>query len=71
MENFRREKEMLKSTETPEQRRQRRLAKKEEKEKRFNRLKGVNDLGYTNADNPFGDTNLTDNFIWNKVFISC
>ncbi|XP_066921803.1 splicing factor Cactin-like isoform X1 [Clytia hemisphaerica] len=65
-EEKRREKELLKSTETPEQRRQRRQAKKEEKEKKFNRLKGVNDLGYTNTDNPFGDTNLTDNFVWNK-----
>lgn len=58
---------MLKAKETPEQRRKRRLAKKEEKEKKYDRLKGVNDLGYSNTDNPFGDTNLTDNFIWKKV----
>ena len=58
---------MLKAEETPEQRRKRRLAKKEEKEKKYDRLKGVNDLGYSNTDNPFGDTNLTDNFIWKKV----
>lgn len=65
-EERRKQKELLKATETPEQRRQRRLAKKEEKEKKYNRLKGVNDLGYTNTDNPFGDTKLTENFVWKR-----
>lgn len=63
----RRQKEVQKALETPEQRRQRRLQKKEEKEKKFDRLKGVDELGYTNTDNPFGDTRLTESFVWSKV----
>eukprot|EP00041_Stephanoeca_diplocostata_P025740 m.681666 g.681666 ORF g.681666 m.681666 type:complete len:749 (-) comp22812_c0_seq8:255-2501(-) len=64
-----REKEKLKQTETAEEKIQRRLAKKaakaaikekklEEERKKF--------AGYTNNDNPFGDTNLDARFVWHK-----
>lgn len=45
----------------------RRLAKKEAKEQKYNRLIGVDDMGYTNTDNPFGDNHLTESFVWKKV----
>lgn len=66
----RRQKEMIKALETPEQKRQRRLAKKEEKERRRKRLMGWDDeyMGYTNEDNPFGDSNLHETFVWKKKY---
>ncbi|KAJ1530317.1 hypothetical protein ONE63_005234 [Megalurothrips usitatus] len=64
----RKEKESLKATETPEEKRLRRLLKKEAKErKRKERMGWDNDyLHYTNTDNPFGDGNLLSTFVWNK-----
>lgn len=62
------EKERLKATETPEEKRLRRLLKKEAKErKRKERMGWDNDyLHYTNTDNPFGDGNLLSTFVWGK-----
>uniref|UniRef100_A0A914XFH7 Splicing factor Cactin n=1 Tax=Plectus sambesii TaxID=2011161 RepID=A0A914XFH7_9BILA len=62
------EKEKAKETETPEEKRARRLAKKLIKEqKRKDKLGwGEEHLGYTNFDNPFGDSTLTDTFVWGK-----
>lgn len=65
-EERRRKKEFIKTNETPEERRMRRLAKKEAKEQKYNRLIGVDDMGYTNTDNPFGDNHLTESFVWKK-----
>jgi hypothetical protein len=62
------QKELLKATETPEEKRLRRLLKKEAKErKRKERMGWDNDyLHYTNTDNPFGDGNLLATFVWSK-----
>jgi hypothetical protein len=67
-EERRRQKELLKATETPEEKRIRRLQKKEAKErKRKERMGWDNDyLHYTNTDNPFGDGNLLATFVWSK-----
>jgi len=67
-EERRRQKELLKATETPEEKRLRRLLKKEAKErKRKERMGWDNDyLHYTNTDNPFGDGNLLSTFVWSK-----
>jgi hypothetical protein len=64
----RKQKELLKATETPEEKRIRRLLKKEAKErKRKERMGWDNDyLHYTNTDNPFGDGNLLSTFVWSK-----
>ncbi|GAB1600410.1 cactin-like [Argonauta hians] len=61
-------KELQKATETPEEKRARRLSKKEAKErKRKERMGWDQDyLGYTNADNPFGDEHLLDTFVWHR-----
>nr|CAD7457625.1 unnamed protein product [Timema tahoe] len=68
LEERRRKKEMVKANETPEEKRLRRLLKKEAKErKRKERMGWDNDyLHYTNTDNPFGDGNLLATFVWNK-----
>ena len=68
MEMKLKEKERLKATETPEEKRLRRLLKKEAKErKRKERMGWDNDyLHYTNTDNPFGDGNLLSTFVWGK-----
>ena len=57
-----------KETETPEEKRARRLAKKLIKEQKRKDKLGWGDehLGYTNIDNPFSDPNLTDTFVWGK-----
>ncbi|CAG0914786.1 unnamed protein product [Notodromas monacha] len=57
-----------KAIETPEEKRARRLAKKEIKERSRKAKMGWDSdyLHYTNADNPFGDSNLLDTFTWNK-----
>lgn len=62
------QKEYMKATEMPEEKRLRRLLKKEAKErKRKERMGWDNDyLHYTNTDNPFGDGNLLATFVWNK-----
>lgn len=59
---------MIKALETPEEKRARRLAKKEAKERRRKEKMGWDKdyLGYTNADNPFGDEHLLDTFTWGK-----
>lgn len=63
-----RQKELMKVNETPEEKRLRRLLKKEAKErKRKERMGWDNDyLHYTNTDNPFGDGNLLATFVWKK-----
>lgn len=68
VENRIKAKETLKATETPEEKRLRRLLKKEAKErKRKERMGWDNDyLHYTNTDNPFGDGNLLSTFVWSK-----
>ncbi|KAK3610182.1 hypothetical protein CHS0354_038818 [Potamilus streckersoni] len=67
-EERRQRKEIIKATETPEDKRARRLAKKELKEIRRKEKMGWDKeyLGYTNADNPFGDEHLLDTFVWSK-----
>lgn len=64
------EKEMMKAMETPEQKRLRRLAKKEAKERKRKQAMGWDDeyMGYTNTDNPFGDANLHQTFVWGKKY---
>lgn len=60
---------MMKALETPEEKRARRLAKKEAKEKKRREKMGWSEeyMGYTNADNPFGDNNLLGTFKWQKA----
>lgn len=67
-EEKRRQKEIAKSYETPEEKRARRLAKKEAKERKKKEQMGWDKdyLGYTNSDNPFGDETLLDTFTWKK-----
>nr|KAG5703674.1 hypothetical protein BaRGS_002548 [Batillaria attramentaria] len=71
------EKELLKALETPEEKRARRLAKKEAKERKRKEQMGWDQeymikiysresQGYTNVDNPFGDEHLLDTFVWSK-----
>ncbi|EQB77598.1 hypothetical protein CB1_000413023 [Camelus ferus] len=61
--------ELMKAFETPEEKRARRLAKKEAKERKKREKMGWGEeyMGYTNTDNPFGDNNLLGTFIWNKM----
>nr|XP_057922814.1 splicing factor Cactin [Doryrhamphus excisus] len=68
-ENKKKQKEMMKALETPEEKRARRLAKKEAKEKKRREKMGWSEeyMGYTNADNPFGDNNLLGTFKWQKA----
>ncbi|CAG2168881.1 unnamed protein product, partial [Oppiella nova] len=69
-EEMRRRKEVYKALETPEEKRMRRLAKKEAKEKKRKLMSGWDEeyMGYTNADNPFGDANLHKTFVWHKKY---
>uniref|UniRef100_A0A1B6D1W8 Splicing factor Cactin n=1 Tax=Clastoptera arizonana TaxID=38151 RepID=A0A1B6D1W8_9HEMI len=62
------QKEILKANETPEEKRLRRLLKKEAKERRRKERMGWDNdyLHYTNTDNPFGDGNLLSTFVWSK-----
>lgn len=68
LEEKRKQKELLKATETPEEKRLRRLLKKEAKERKRKELMGWDNdyLHYTNNDNPFGDNNLLSTFVWDK-----
>ncbi|XP_049930623.1 splicing factor Cactin [Epinephelus moara] len=68
-EDKKKQREMLKALETPEEKRARRLAKKEAKEKKRREKMGWSEeyMGYTNADNPFGDNNLLGTFKWQKA----
>lgn len=61
-------KEEMKAKETPEQKRERRLREKEAKELRRKQRMGWDNeyQTYTDQDNPFGDSNLTSTFVWNK-----
>lgn len=58
----------MKATETPEEKRLRRLKKKEAKERRRKERMGWDNdyLHYTNTDNPFGDGNILSTFVWSK-----
>ncbi|NXA56681.1 CATIN protein, partial [Nothocercus julius] len=60
---------LMKALETPEEKRARRLAKKEAKERKKREKMGWGEeyMGYTNTDNPFGDNNLLGTFIWSKA----
>lgn len=62
------QKEALKALETPEVKRARRLREKQAKElKRRERMGWDTEYQhYTNEDNPFGDANLTQTFVWKK-----
>lgn len=62
------QKELLKAAETAEEKRVRRLKKKESKERRRKERMGWDNeyLHYTNTDNPFGDGNLLNTFVWSK-----
>ncbi|MEQ2313859.1 hypothetical protein AMECASPLE_006177 [Ameca splendens] len=68
-EERKKQKDLLKALETPEEKRARRLAKKEAKEKKRREKMGWSEeyMGYTNADNPFGDNNLLGTFKWQKA----
>ncbi|XP_038202796.1 cactin-like [Arvicola amphibius] len=68
-EKQRQQEELLKAFETPEEKRTRRLAKKEAKERKKRERMGWGEdyVGYTNADNPYGDSNLLGTFIWHKA----
>ncbi|CAN9503398.1 unnamed protein product [Ophioblennius macclurei] len=68
-EEMKKQREMMKALETPEEKRARRLAKKEAKEKKRREKMGWSEeyMGYTNADNPFGDNNLLGTFKWQKA----
>ncbi|KAI0987234.1 hypothetical protein GJ496_000727 [Pomphorhynchus laevis] len=63
-----RQKELIKSLETPEEKRLRRLAKKEYKERKMKAALGWGEeyLGFTNQQNPYGDDNLLQKFVWHK-----
>lgn len=67
-EEKQKQKELLKAKETPEEKRARRLREKQEKErKRRERMGWDNEYQcYTNQDNPFGDSALTNTFVWTK-----
>ncbi|CAH0552011.1 unnamed protein product [Brassicogethes aeneus] len=62
------QKELLKATETAGEKRLRRLLKKQAKERSRKEKMGWDNeyLHYTNSDNPFGDGNLLSTFVWNK-----
>lgn len=62
------QKELMKALETPEEKRLRRLMKKEAKEKKRKERMGWDKdyMHYTNTDNPFGDANLLETFVWGK-----
>ena len=64
-------KEQMKALETPEEKRRRRLLKKEAKERKEKEQMGWDSelLHYTNTDNPFGDSNLLDKFVWQKKLV--
>jgi len=62
------EHELRKVYETPQEKRQRRLAKKLEKERRQKAALGwdAEHMGMTNTNNPFGDEKLLETFVWKK-----
>ncbi|XP_070266674.1 LOW QUALITY PROTEIN: splicing factor Cactin-like [Myotis yumanensis] len=68
-EERKQQEELMKAFETPEEKRAQHLAKKETKERKKQEKMGWGEeyMGYTNTDNPFGDSNLLGTFIWNKA----
>ena len=54
--------------ETEEERKQRRLNKKLAKQQKIKENVQQNYFGYSNEDNPFGDSQLTSLFVWKKKF---
>lgn len=68
VEDRKHQKELMKAAETPEEKRLRRLKKKEIKERRRKERMGWDNdyLHYTNTDNPFGDGNILSTFVWSK-----
>lgn len=60
---------LLKALETPEKKRAGRLAKKDAKACKRHLKMGLGEdfMGYSNSDNPFGNNNLLDTFIWRKA----
>ena len=68
MRKRKQEKVRMKALETPEEKRARRLAKKAEKAKKDRERMGWDQeyVHYTNEDNPYGDSNLTSTFRWQK-----
>ncbi|XP_042211961.1 cactin-like isoform X3 [Homarus americanus] len=62
------QKKAKKLMETPAEKRLRRLQKKEAKERKRKEKMGWDSeyLHFTNADNPYGDNNLLDTFVWKK-----
>ncbi|XP_068228883.1 splicing factor Cactin [Palaemon carinicauda] len=61
-------KKTLKFLETPAEKRLRRLQKKEAKERKRKEKMGWDSeyLHFTNADNPYGDNNLLETYVWKK-----
>lgn len=61
-------KEYMKAKEAPEEKRLRRLQKKEAKERMVKQQMGWDHeyLHFTNADNPYGDNNLLETYVWTK-----
>lgn len=56
----------MKLNETPEEKRARRIKKKADKEAARKKKAGIDDSGYSNGVNPFGDANLGEQFVWHK-----
>lgn len=62
------QKKTMKVLETPGEKRLRRLQKKEAKERKRKEKMGWDSeyLHFTNADNPYGDNNLLETYVWKK-----
>ncbi|GAA6110930.1 cactin-like, partial [Tachysurus ichikawai] len=68
-EDWKKQKEMTKALETPEEKKAHQLAKKAVKKKKTEREKmGWSEeyMGYTNEENLYGDKNLQGTFKWQK-----
>ncbi|PIC47379.1 hypothetical protein B9Z55_006758 [Caenorhabditis nigoni] len=68
---LRRQKEEMKARETPEEKKARRMAKRMQKDERRRAAEAEDtlippELNYTNLNNPFNDTKLTQTFVWGK-----
>lgn len=64
----RKQRELMKANETPEEKRARRMKEKASKEQKRRERMGWDKeyQHYTNDDNPFGDSHLTSSFVWSK-----
>lgn len=62
------QRERMKANETPEEKRARRIREKASKEQKRRERMGWDKeyQHYTNDDNPFGDSHLTNSFVWSK-----